>query len=148
MPNFPIHLVQRSYASSCLDLMKLKNLVPADVADPATGYQTRIIEAVFDPLRITEVNDRFRAQGFAWEDDDDDGGGMRVIAINDDGSILLWGGLNSVYHLRKGDNIADVEDNLAFEDLMGLLRNFKIKNTKPEIDALIVELKRKYTKAE
>lgn len=147
MANLPIHLLRRDYASRCLDLMKMRALVPCDVADARTGYKARVVEAVFDPLRVAEVNGRFKADGFGWDDDDDEGGGMRVIAVNDDGSILLWGGWNSVYHLRNGERIVGLFDNLAFEDVSDFVRPFKIKNTKAEIDALIEQLKRKYTKA-
>jgi hypothetical protein len=127
--------------------MKLRAFVPCEVSDASTGYRARIVEAVFDPLRVAEVNGRFRAAGFAWDDDDDEGGGMRVIAVIDDGSILLWGGLNSVHTLRKGERLIGVFDNLAFEDVRRLLRPFGIKNTKAEIDALVVQLKQKYTRA-
>ena len=147
MANFPIHLVRRDLASRCLDLMKLRAFVPCDVSDASTGYKARVVEAVFDPLRVAEVNGRFRAAGFAWDDDDDEGGGMRVIAVTDDGSILLWGGLNSVYHLRRGERLVGVFDNLAFEDVGRLVRPFGIKNTKAEIDALVEQLKQRYTKA-
>jgi hypothetical protein len=147
MPNFPIHLARRAYASRCLDLMKLRDFVPCDVSDATTGYTGRIAEAVFDPLRVTEVNDRFRADGFSWDDNDDDGGGVRVIAATDDGSILAWGGLNSVHYLRRGELLVGAFQNLAFQDVGDLVQPFGIKNTKAEIDALIEQLKKKYTKA-
>jgi len=147
MANFPIYFAQRDYASRCLELMKLRSFVPCEVSDAATGYKGRIVEAVFDPLRVAEVNSRFRADGFAWADDDDKGGGMCVIAVNDDGSILAWGGLNSVYYLRRGERLVGVFQNLAFEDVIDLVRPFRIKNTKAEIDALIAQLKLKYANA-
>lgn len=38
-------------------------------------------------------------------------------AVTEDGEILLWGGLNSVFHLRKGEKIDGTfdEQHLAFK---------------------------------
>jgi hypothetical protein len=125
-------------ASRALDVVKMRAFVPCDVADRLNGYKGRIVEVVFDPLRIEEVNARFVGAGYIVPD------GMQVIAVNEDGSILLWGGLNSVYHLRKGEEIKGAFENLAFNDILDLTNRFKIKNKKVEIDALVAGLKEKY----
>jgi hypothetical protein len=133
-------LLQRSFASSALDVAKMKAFVPCDVEDRLNQYKARIVEAVYDPLCIPEVNARFRDAGYDVAD------GMQVIAVTEDGSILLWGGLNSVFHLRKGETIAHAfdEKHLAFNDVLDLTGRFKIKNKKAEIDELIAKLKEKY----
>ena len=140
MPSvFPRHLLQRSFASSCLDIVKMKAFVPCEVEEPKTHFKCTIAEIVFDPLQIEKVNDKFRTAGYIFDE------GLRVIAVCDDGVILLWGGFNSVYHLRKGEQIVGAFQNLAFEDLLDLTQRFKIKNKKPEIDALIAALKQAYS---
>jgi hypothetical protein len=133
-------LLQRSFASRALDVAKMKAFVPCDVDDRLNQYKAKIVEAVYDPLRVPEVNARFRAAGYDFPDD------MQVIAVTDDGSILLWGGLNSVFHLRKGEKIAGAfdEKHLAFNDILDLTSRFKIKNRKAEVDELIAGLKQKY----
>ena len=78
----------------------MKGFVPCEVEDRLNHYKAKIVEAVYDPLCIPEVNARFRAAGYDFADD------MQVIAVTEDGAILLWGGLNSVFHLRKGEKIA------------------------------------------
>src|SRR5690348_5765676 len=93
------HLLQRSYAGDCVELVKMKAHVPCKVERPQTGFRATITEIVFDPLRLQEVNAQFRADGFDFEDD------LQVIAVTEGGSILLWGGLNSVYHLGRGERI-------------------------------------------
>ena len=70
---------------------------------------------------------------------------FKAIAVTEDGTLLVWGGANSVFKLPKGGEIKGLLDNLAFEDISDLTRLFKIKNTKVEIDALIAQLKEKYT---
>ena len=125
-------------ASRALDVAKMKAFVPCNVTDRLNGYSARIVEAVYDPLRIEEVNARFEKEGYVVPD------GMQVIAVNEDGSILMWGGMNSVYHARKGQEIRGVLDDLAFNDILDLTQRFKIKNKKVEIDALIAGLKEKY----
>jgi hypothetical protein len=137
MADLPLHLLQRTFASRALDVVKMKGLVPCDVENRLNGYTCRIVEVVFDPLKIEEVNGRFKAAGYPVEDE------MQVIAVNADGSILMWGGFNSVYYVRKGEPIKGAFDNLAFDDILDLTQRFKIKNKKVEIDALITQLKRK-----
>lgn len=134
-------LVQRTIASRALEVVKMKAFVPCEVENQFKTYKTRIIEHVYDPLRVEEVNQKFKDAGYDVDDDD-----VHVIAINEDGSILLWGGLNSVFHLRKGERIAHCLDtkHIAFNDILDLTNRFKIKNKKVEIDELIAKLKMKY----
>lgn len=134
------NLLQRSIASRALDVVKLKSLVPREVENPHKTYKCRIVEVVYDPLRIEEVNNWFKADGYDIVD------GTQVIAVNEDGSILIWGGLNSVYHLLKGEQIGGAFDlkHLAFGDLVDLTGPFKFKNKKVEVDELIARLKAKY----
>ena len=133
-------LLQRSLASSALDVVKMKAFVPCDVEDRLNQYKAKIVEVVYDPLQIPEVNARFSAAGYKFSDE------MQVIAVTEDGAILLWGGFNSVFHLRKGETIAGPfdEKHLAFNDILDLTKRFKIKNKKAEIDELIATLKKKY----
>ena len=148
MAKLPVHLLRQDYASRCLDLLKMKSLVPRDVECPPNQFKRRIVEVVFDPLRIREVNARFKADGYVFEDgtpEDTDGGGTAVIAVNDDGSILVWGGMNSIYCLPKGERSTGFLDKIAFDDIAHLVRLFPIKNKKAEIDAMIEQLKRHYT---
>lgn len=137
MRNLLSYLLQRTYASRALDVIKMKAFVPCQVSNELNNYKARIVEVVFDPLRIREVNARFKAAGYNIGDD------MQVIAVNEDGSILLWGGLNSVFHLRKGETINGTFDlkHLAFDDILDLTQRFKIKNKKVEIDEMIAHLK-------
>jgi hypothetical protein len=120
MSNLFQYLLQRSCAGDCVELVKLKEHVPCEVEGNHTGYRAKIVEVVFDPLHLHEVNAKFKADGFEFDD------GLQVIAVNEDGSILLWGGLNSVYHLRRGERIKSAFDpeHLAFEDLRDLLNPF------------------------
>src|SRR5687767_2154864 len=99
MNNLLPYLLQQAYVTRALDVVKMKAFVPCDVEDETTGYRGRISEIVFDPVRIPEVNDQFKSDGFNVDN------GMQVIAVNDDDSILLWGGLNSIFHLRRGEQI-------------------------------------------
>jgi hypothetical protein len=139
MAKLPVHLLQRSFASSALDVAKLKAVAPCDVDDPINGYKGRITEAVFDPLRIEEVNARFVAEGYKVPD------GTQVIAVTATGEILIWGGFNSVFRLAKGEELVGAFDKLAFADILDLTQRFKFKNKKPEIDELIAGLTRKYS---
>jgi len=118
----------------------MKAFVPCEVDDRLNNFRARIVEAVFEPLRIPEVNARFRAAGYDFTDD------MQVIAVTEDSSILLWGGLNSVFHLRIGEKIEGAfdEKRLAFNDILDLTQRFKIKNKKVEIDELVAQLKKTY----
>jgi hypothetical protein len=126
--------------SRALDVVKMKSLVPCEVENPHKTYKCRIVEVVYDPLRVEEVNERFKTAGYDVTD------GTQVIAVNEDGSILIWGGLNSVYHLQKGEQIGGAFDlkHLAFGDILDLTGPFKIKNKKGEIDELIAQLSAKY----
>jgi len=118
----------------------MKAFVPCDVDDRLSQYKAKIVEVVFDPLRIPEVNSRFKAAGYDFDDK------MQVIALTEDGSILLWGGFNSVFHLRKGERIEGAfdEKHLAFNDILHLTARFKIKHKKVEIDDLLAQLKETY----
>jgi hypothetical protein len=149
MAKLPVHLLRQHYASRCLDLLKMKSLVPRDVECPPNQFKRRIVEVVFDPLRIREVNARFKADGYLFDDGDpgsaDGHGTAAVIAVNDDGSILLWGGLNSVYCLPKGERSTGFLDKIAFDDINHLVRLFPIRNGKAEVQAMIERLERHYT---
>jgi len=135
------YMLQRSFAGDCLDLIKMGSLVPIEVKDELTGYKTKIVEMVFDPVRLAEVNGRFAAAGYLIPEK------MNVIGVNHDGTILVWGGPNCVFWLRKGEPISDGwDDNVAFQDLRDLTGQFKIKNKKPEIDDMIAELKKAFGK--
>src|SRR5215813_2974459 len=118
------YLAQRSLASASLDVMKLKAFVPCKVEDGITKYKSTIVDIVFDPLRVKQINSKFKRAGFKFPS------GTNVIAVNKNGSILLWGGMNSVFHLRKGEELNEKnwEKHLAFYDIQGLTRPFKIKN--------------------
>jgi hypothetical protein len=139
MAAVPTYLLQRAYASAALDITKMKAFTPCDVDSWKTSFKARMTEVVFDPLRIEETNARFIAAGYNVPD------GSSVIAVTEDGVILIWGGANSVYKLPKGGEIKGGLADLAFEDISDLTRLFKIKNKKVEIDALIAQLKEKYT---
>ena len=134
-------LAQRTTASRALEVVKMKVFIPCEVENQFKTYKTKIVEHVYDPLRVEEVNARFKAEGYDVDDED-----VHVIAVNEDGSILLWGGLNSVFHLRKGEKIAHCLDtkHIAFDDILDLTNRFKIKNKRVEIDELIAKLKTKY----
>lgn len=132
------YLLQRHYASSCLDIVKLKEFVPCDVENSLNGVKTRIARIVFNPSQIDEVNKEFQAAGYIIRK------GMAVIAVNEDESILVWGGVNSVYHMRKREEVNGILDKLAFDDLLDLTQRFKIKNKKVEIDAMMALLKKTY----
>lgn len=134
-------MLQRSFAGDCLDLIKMRSLVPIEVVDEPTGYKTKITEMVFDPLQLAEVNSRFQAAGFLIPEK------MNVIGVNEDGTILVWGGPNCVFWLRQGEPISeDWDDNVAFQDLRDLTGQFKIKNKKPEVDEMIADLKKAFSK--
>ena len=133
------HLAQRSIASRFLDIVKMKSFVPCDVEAPLTGYKAKIVQVVFDPLQMEEVNESFRHSGYYVGDR------MNVIAVTDNQSILLLG--NSVVSfVCKNERIQGVLDDahVAFYDIMDLTRQFKIKNKKTEIDELVAKLKAKY----
>jgi hypothetical protein len=132
-------LLQRSLASRALDVVKMKAFVPCDVDEPRRGYKTRIVEAVYDPLAVPETNARFEAAGYDVPDD------MQVIAVCENGEILLWGGLNSVYHLGKDEKFTALGGkHMAFNDILDLTNRFRIKNKKVEIDELVARLNEKY----
>jgi hypothetical protein len=135
------YLFQRSYASSCLDIVKMKGSVPCEVEDEVTGYTGKITEIVFDPLKIPEVNAKFEAAGYIVPED------FAVIAVTADKTILVWGGINSVYYLRKGEELDEsLEENMAFNDIADLTGRFKIKNKKTELDDLVAQLNKVYSK--
>jgi len=135
------YLLQRSYASSCLDVMKMRAFVPCQVADELNNYKATITEVVFDPLKVKKTNARYAKSGYIIPRD------FAVIALTDDKRILLWGGMNSVYYLQKGEELdKSLEMNLAFNDIVDLTQRFKIKNKKPEIDDLLAQLKELYAK--
>jgi hypothetical protein len=114
----------------------MRSLVPLKVVDEITGYRTTIVEMVFDPPRLAEVNGRFEAAGYKIPKR------MNVIAVNKDKTILVWGGPNCVFWLKKGEPISEGwDDNVAFQDLRDLTGQFEIKNKKAEIDEMIAKLK-------
>ena len=135
------YLLQRSFVGSCLDIVKMKPFVPCDVQDEVTKYKGKIVDIVFDPLKTEEVNARFEAAGYHIPED------MLVIAITAEKKILVWGGLNSVYYLKKGERLhKSLEENLAFYDIVELTCKFKTRNKKVEIDELHEKLKKKAKK--
>lgn len=131
------YLLQRSVAGDCVDLVKMKTFVPSEVADKMTGYKTRIVEMLFDPLRHAEVNAKFRADGFEFDDR------MHVIALTDDGEILLWSSWNSIYHLERGGRISNPldEKHMAFQDIKDLTEQFALKRKKVDIDEMFALLR-------
>ena len=140
MTNLLPYLLQQSYATRALDVVKMKERVPCEVADEMTKYRGTIVEVVFDPVHIPEVNDRYKRAGFVFDDE------MQVIAVTEDGSILLWGGFNSIFHLRLGETISGPfdEKHLAFNDILDLTNRFNIKNKRVEIEDLISQMKARY----
>ena len=54
MAKLPVHLLRQHYASRCVDLLKMKSLVPRDVECPPHQFKRRLVEVVFDPLRVRE----------------------------------------------------------------------------------------------
>jgi hypothetical protein len=133
------HLLLRSFAGDCLHLLKMRQLVPIEVEDKLTRYKTRIAELVFDPARFSKINAKFRKAGYVVPKK------MNVIAVNEDGTILVWGGVNSVFWLRKREPMSeDWEKNLAFQDLGNLTHRFKIKNSKVELDQMMAQLKQTF----
>ncbi len=134
-------MLQRTYASRALDIVKMRTFMPCDVENQHKTFKSRIVEVVYDPLRVEEVNASFKAAGYDVNDS------VQVIARNDDDSILLWGGFNSVFALRKGESISGALDlkHMAFGDILDLTARFKIKNKKVEIDELVAKLKEKYS---
>jgi hypothetical protein len=148
MAKIPVALLRQHYASRCLELIKMKTLVPRDIECPPNNFKRRMVEVVFDPFAVKEVNDRFRAEGYLFDEaSTDDEQGTGVIARNDDGSILLWSGMNSVYCLAKGERITGFLDKIAFDDIAHLVRLFPMKHTKAQINDMIEQLKRHYTPA-
>jgi hypothetical protein len=121
--------------------MKMKQLAPCEVQDELNKFKAIITEVVFDPLKTKETNRKYAKAGYIIPKD------FAVIAVTADQKILLWGGLNSVYYLKKGEELdKSLEVNLAFNDIAGLTRHFKIKNKKTEIDELLEQLKQLSTK--
>ena len=134
-------MLQRSYASSCLDVMKMRAFVPCEVNDELNNYKATVAEVVFDPLKVKETKAKYAKAGYIIPKD------FAVIALTADEKILLWGGMNSVYYLQKGEELDESwEVNLAFNDILDLTQRFKIKNKKTEIDELLAQLKELYTK--
>lgn len=110
MATVPLGLLQRTYASRALDVAKMRDVLPCDVDDRLTGYHGRIVEVAFDPLRIEETDLHFRDAGYGVDDD------LHAIALTEAGELLLWGGFNSIYALKKGERVVGVSDHLAFND--------------------------------
>jgi len=131
-------MLLQSNATRSLELIKMKPLMPCTVEDRINKFKSTIKEIVFDPERVEEVNKQFVTAGYNLREDFD----FKVIAVNDDDSILCWGGLNSVYHLKKGETIVGGFDNLAFNDIAHLTEKFNIENKKAEIKAMIAKLRR------
>jgi hypothetical protein len=137
------HLVQRLFATRFLQLEKMKQMVPRTVKAQCASRRITVAEVVFDTLHIDKVNAKFKRRGFVFDDR------MHVIAVTDDGSILLWGGANSVFHLRRGQRISGPldEKHLVFEDISHLTDLFEIEVKKKEVDEMISQLKRACTPA-
>ena len=132
-----IKSIQRSFATHFVKLEKIKALVPRTIKAQANGRPIKIKEIVFDPLQIKQVNARFTDKGFILDEK------KYVIAINDDRSILVWGGANSVFRLRTGARITRSSDpkRLAFEDITHFTGAFEVEATKKEVDAMVAILK-------
>jgi hypothetical protein len=133
-------LANQFYVTRALDIIKMKAFLPCEIDDPGNNYQATITEIVLDPLRIPEVNAHYRAAGYCVPDD------SQVFAVTADGSILVWGGLNSVIHLQKGDSLKSFYEgkHLAFNDIRDLTARFKTKNKRVEIDEMIAQLEATY----
>jgi len=139
--SFPLNTLNNQYyVTRALDIIKMKAFVPCEVDDRFTNYKATITEIVFDPLKIPEVNERYKAVGYHVPDD------WHVFAVTDDGSILIWGGMNSVFHVQKGEPITTLfdENHIAFNDIRDLTARFKTKNKRGEIDELIAALENTY----
>ncbi len=137
------HVVQRLFATHFVQLEKMKHLVPRKIKSQCSSRRMTIAEVVFDPLQIEKVNAKFKGSGFLFDDP------MHVIAVNDDGSILLWGGANSVFHLRPGERIRGAldEKHLVFEDIRHLTDLFGIEVKKKDVDEMISKLKARWSSA-
>ena len=92
--------LQLSFATRFVELEKIKSLVPRTIKAQVKGRRIAVAKVVFDPLRMKKVNAEFKDNGFFLDDRNN------VIAMNADGSILVWGGANSVFRLRRGERIA------------------------------------------
>lgn len=138
---FLYHMLGRSYVSAAVEVTKMKALVPVKVDDRLNNYNCTIVDVVFDPLNAAAINKKFENLGYNVPEN------FQVIAVNEDGSILMWGGINSVYHLKKGETLpGTLEGNLAFNDIRDLINRFKFKNKKAELDELMEGLKKVYRK--
>jgi hypothetical protein len=135
------YLTNRMIASACLDVLKLKPFVPCEVRDARSELHTKIVEIVFDPLRIDDVNRKFKAAGYEFDAET-----TMVIAVTDDDSILVWTGNSGVSQVRKSGSADRPRERRAFSDILGLTFPFKIKNKKAEIDAMLAELRSVYGK--
>jgi hypothetical protein len=121
--------------------MKMRAFVPCEVEDELNSYHGTITEVVFDPLKVKETNTRYVRAGYIIPED------FAVIALTADGKILIWGGMNSVYYLQKGEELDEsLEVNLAFNDIVDLTGRFRTKNKKAETDELLAKLKETYSK--
>jgi hypothetical protein len=130
-------LVKRSFATHFVKLEKMRTLVPRTVKAQWSGRPIKVKAIVFDPLQLQKVNAKFTDDGFILDDR------KYVIAVNADGSILVWGGANSVFRLRAGARITGAldEKRLAFEDISHFTDAFEVDATKKEVDAMIARLK-------
>src|SRR5262245_9130714 len=110
-------LLERFFTTRALDVVKMQDFVPCQVEDELNKYQATITRIVYDPINVPETNAKYRKAGYIFEDAE-----MQVIAETADGEILLWGGLNSVFHLGKGQKITNAFDpkHLAFNDIVDL----------------------------
>ncbi len=141
MSNLLRHSLKKAYASECLTLLKMKELVPFEIKATHTDFTAKVVEMVFDPFKIKEVNARFAAAGYPVLE------GLEVIAVNEDGSILLWGGVAGIFYARKDEPFdEDWEDNSVYEDVIDLIGQFKIKHKKAEVDEMMEKLQAHYTK--
>ncbi|HEY5913132.1 MAG TPA: hypothetical protein VJA21_21285 [Verrucomicrobiae bacterium] len=129
--------LQRSFATHFVKLEKMRTLVPRTIKAQWNGRPIKVREIVFDPLQIKKVKAKFTEAGFILDDR------KHVLAVNADGSILVWGGANSVFRLRAGARITGALDErrLAFEDIGHFTDAFEVDATKKEVDAMIGKLK-------
>jgi hypothetical protein len=141
MDNLLRHSLKKSYASECLTLLKMRELVPFEVEATHSDFKAKVVEMVFDPFKIKEVNARFASAGYPVLD------GLEVIAVNEDGSILLWGGAAGIFYARKGEPFDEGwEENSVYDDVLDLIGRFNIKHKKAEVDEMIAKLQTHYTK--